>query len=59
MLKLDKEVRIGYGKGRGRGNVSVLREHYLRDDVPCKSEGCALCSELGSTGGRGHDLPGC
>ena len=55
MERLEKEVRIGYGKGK-RGYVSVLREHYLRDDIPCKSEACALCGQLigpGSNRGRG------
>ena len=45
LLRLEKEVRIGYGKGR-RSYVSVVREHYLRDDIPCKSEACVLCAEI-------------
>ena len=55
MQRLEKEVRIGYGRGK-RGNVSVVREHYLRDDIPCKSEACVLCTTLISPGpvrGRG------
>ena len=44
MQRLEKEVRIGYGRGK-RGNVSVVREHYLRDDIPCKSEACVLCGK--------------
>ena len=52
MLKLEKEVRIGHGRGK-RGNVSVVREHYLRDDISCKSEACVLCEGGTTPGGRG------
>ncbi|XP_064382954.1 DIS3-like exonuclease 1 [Halichondria panicea] len=44
MIRCEKQVRIGYGKGR-RGYVSVTREHYLRDDISCKVEKCILCDE--------------
>ena len=37
-------MRIGYR--RGRSHVSVVREHYLREDISCKSELCILCPEL-------------
>lgn len=50
MLQLEKEVRLGYGKRTGRGYVSVVREHYLRDDVGCKREGCSLCVDSPSDG---------
>ena len=53
LLRLEKEVRIGYGKGR-RSYVSVVREHYLRDDIPCKSEACALCMEITPPGNVGN-----
>lgn len=47
MLRCEKQIRIGYRKGR-RGNVSVTREHYLRDDISCKVRGCALCEDISS-----------
>lgn len=40
--RIEKEVRLTYGKGR-RGYVSVVREHYLRDDISCKTEKCCIC----------------
>lgn len=45
MLRLEKEVRLTRGKRR-RSNVSVIREHYLRDDIPCKVERCCICDQL-------------
>jgi len=33
-----------------KGNIlKVVREHYLRDDIPCCSELCEICSNLIST----------
>lgn len=50
MKSLEKEVRLTYGKGR-RGYVSVIREHYLRDDISCKVEKCSICdAKLDSRG---------
>ncbi len=54
MLKLEKEVRLGYGRGKARGYVSVVREHYLRDDIACKRDGCCICQELSCPDGRQH-----
>lgn len=29
-----------------KGNVvKVVKEHYLRDDIPCSSEVCKVCSQ--------------
>lgn len=39
--KIDKVVPLKWGKGRSY--VSVLREHYLRDDIPCHCLGCPIC----------------
>ena len=44
---LEKEVRLSYGRGK-RSYVSVVREHYLREDISCQSELCVLCSDLPS-----------
>ena len=46
--KVDKEIRIGWNKRRGI--VSVLREHYLRDDIPCRIQECRLCRQELSDG---------
>ena len=40
--RVEKEVRLSYGRGK-RSYVSVVREHYLREDVSCGSERCILC----------------
>ena len=48
MLRFEKQIRIGHGKGR-RGNVSVTREHYVRDDIPCKVKGCVLCEDIATS----------
>ena len=45
--QLEKEVRLSYGRGK-RSYVSVVREHYLREDLSCGSELCILCKELPS-----------
>jgi exosome complex exonuclease DIS3/RRP44 len=30
-----------------KGNVvKVVKEHYLRDDIPCSSEICKVCSKI-------------
>ena len=44
LVQLEKEVRLGYNHGK-RSYVSVVREHYLREDLSCRSELCALCSD--------------
>ena len=43
--RLEKEVRLAYNHGR-RSYVSVVREHYLREDISCKSELCVLCPDI-------------
>ena len=43
MLKIDEQVRIGWNKKRGQ--VSVTRERYLRDDIPCRIELCTFCEQ--------------
>lgn len=48
MNKVDKFVSIGLGKGRGY--VTVLREHYLRDDIQCCNPGCPVCGTTSSSG---------
>ena len=48
--KLDQEVRIGWNKRRGQ--VSVIREHYLRDDIPCRIQQCSLCDQSLADGMR-------
>ena len=45
---LQREVRLGYRQGK-RSYVSVVREHYLREDISCLSELCVLCPELNSS----------
>ncbi|XP_053720299.1 DIS3-like exonuclease 1 [Synchiropus splendidus] len=40
-MKLTKTQRIVHVRGsKGRKVVRVVREHYLREDVPCRSELC-------------------
>lgn len=39
----EKEIRLS--SARRRGIVSVVREHYLRVDISCKVDRCALCAE--------------
>lgn len=46
--KIDKEIRIGWNKRRGQ--VSVIREHYLRGDIPCRSQLCTTCDHTLSDG---------
>lgn len=38
---------MSYGRGK-RSYVSVVREHYLREDIPCGSELCVLCRDISS-----------
>ena len=45
--KVDKLVSIGWG--RGRGYVTVLREHYLRDDISCHYQACPVCNNASSS----------
>ena len=47
--RLEKEVRLGYSRGK-RSYVSVVREHYLREDISCRSELCLLCRDIPSHG---------
>ena len=39
--KVDKKVRLRWDATR-RSHVSVVREHYFRDDISCKSELCSI-----------------
>jgi DIS3-like exonuclease 1 len=39
--KIDEKIRIGWNKRRGQ--VSVLRERYLRDDISCHIQSCQSC----------------
>lgn len=41
MLKSKTFVK----KTRSGGILKVVREHYLRDDIWCGSEGCAECQQ--------------
>ena len=42
MKRREREVRLNYAKGK-RGYVSVMREQYLRTDIPCKVKECTIC----------------
>ena len=46
MLRVEEQVRVGHGRRGRRAAVSVVREHYLRDDISCRVQACALCGEL-------------
>ena len=46
MIKTNKFLRLKTKTGR---LLDVVREHYLRKDVPCHSEVCAVCEQ-----GRHH-----
>ena len=50
--RLEKEVRIGYDHAR-RSYVSVVREHYLREDISCKSDMCMLCPAIAAQPNKG------
>ena len=51
--RIEKQVRLGYNRGK-RSYVSVTREHYLREDISCRSELCVLCREIAPpTGSKG------
>ena len=44
MFKTDKIVQIRRQKGK---SLRVLREHYVREDIPCQSQLClADCQQL-------------
>ena len=49
MDRVEKEVRLTYTKRRT--HVSVIREHYLRDDISCKAEKCCICDHHDSSQG--------
>lgn len=42
MIKTEKLVSI---KKSSKNLVTVVREHYLRNDIPCKSRRCKLCQQ--------------
>ena len=42
MIKTNKLLRLNTKTGR---LLDVVREHYLRKDVPCHSEVCAVCEQ--------------
>ena len=42
MIKTDKLLRLKTRKGKF---LNVVREHYLRDDVACRSELCSVCEQ--------------
>ena len=42
MIKTNKLLRLKTKTGR---LLDVVREHYLRKDVPCHSEVCAVCEQ--------------
>jgi exoribonuclease R len=43
-----------FNKLTRRGKLlRVLREHYLRDDIPCGAQGCAACAGAGDVDGAG------
>ena len=44
MLKTDKIVQIRRQKGK---SLRVVREHYVREDIPCQSQLClANCQQF-------------
>lgn len=57
MKCIEKEVRLPYRRGGKRSYISVVREHYLRDDIPCKVENCPTCQHP-LTGGPSCDSTG-
>jgi hypothetical protein len=40
MIKTDRAFALKNSKG---GVVQIVREHYLRDDIPCRSQLCNTC----------------
>ncbi|PFX22556.1 DIS3-like exonuclease 1 [Stylophora pistillata] len=46
MIKTNKLLRLKTKTGR---LLDVVREHYLRKDVPCHSEVCAVCEQGNGT----------
>ena len=42
MIKTNKLLRLKTKTGR---LLDVVREHYLRKDVPCHSEVCTVCEQ--------------
>lgn len=46
LIKTEKMVHI---KKNARSFINVVREHYLRDDIPCKSECCKTCEQPNGT----------
>ena len=42
LIKTEKLVHI---KKNSRSFINVVREHYLRDDIPCKSASCTKCEQ--------------
>ncbi|KAL5481237.1 hypothetical protein EMCRGX_G021367 [Ephydatia muelleri] len=52
----EKEIR--FSSFRRRGTVSVVREHYLRDDISCKVEFCPLCTNCKAGGKLSEGLLG-
>ena len=54
--KVDKKVRLRWDRKR-RSYVSVVREHYFRDDISCKSELCQQPSCLQQLGASGEWSP--
>ena len=51
----EKEIR--FSSFRRRGTVSVVREHYLRDDISCKVEFCPLCTNCKAGGKLSEGKP--
>uniref|UniRef100_A0A1X7SVM9 Uncharacterized protein n=1 Tax=Amphimedon queenslandica TaxID=400682 RepID=A0A1X7SVM9_AMPQE len=46
MKKVDRTVILPLSKKRPRrGPISIIREHYLRDDIPCRMKQCGICDQ--------------
>ncbi|XP_019853145.1 PREDICTED: DIS3-like exonuclease 1 [Amphimedon queenslandica] len=46
MKKVDRTVILPLSKRRPRrGPISIIREHYLRDDIPCRMKQCGICNQ--------------
>lgn len=63
MTTATKRKRISSGlvvaqkvfvRSRNGNALKVVREHYLREDIPCNSKGCEICANLYVAGPTGE-----
>lgn len=50
-LSVSQKVFV---RSRNGNAIKVVREHYLRDDIPCFSKACELCSDCYKAGPSGE-----